>query len=159
MEAHYYNVNVSWNKDRRGKLWSPELVRNGSIENSIEVATPPEFPKGIAGIWSPEHLFTAAVSSCFMTTFLAIAESSKLAFKSFSCHAAGKLEQVNGKLQMTEVHLQPVLVINNEEDRERAMRVLTKTEPACLITHSITAKVSMAPVVTVSEETISSPVV
>jgi organic hydroperoxide reductase OsmC/OhrA len=151
MEAHYYNAHVTWNKDRRGTMWSPEFIQDGSIENSIEVATPPEFPKGVAGIWSPEHLFTAAISSCFMTTFLAIADNSKLEFKSFTCHAKGKLEKVDGKLQMTEVHLEPVLVINKEEDRERAMRVLTKTEPACLITNSVKAHVSVTPTVRVDE--------
>ncbi|MFT7033787.1 MAG: organic hydroperoxide reductase OsmC/OhrA [Cyclobacteriaceae bacterium] len=79
MEAHYYNVDVNWNNDRKGIMCSPELnlsKRNG--EGCIEVATPPKFPKGIPGIWSPEHLFTASVNSCLMTTFLAIAESSKL---------------------------------------------------------------------------------
>src|SRR3954467_8042989 len=87
MEAHFYNVNIAWNKDRRGMMCSPEFARNGTDHNCIEVATPPEFPKGIAGLWSPEHLFTAAVNSCFMTTFLAIAENSKLEFKSFTCQA------------------------------------------------------------------------
>ncbi len=87
MEAHYFNVNAAWNKDRRGMMWSPELSRNGSTENCIEIATPPQFPKGIPGIWSPEHLFTASVSTCFMTTFLAVAENSKLEFKSFTCKA------------------------------------------------------------------------
>ena len=154
MEAHYYNVHVAWNKDRRGTMWSPEFARNGSIENSIEVATPPEFPKGIAGIWSPEHLFTAAVSSCFMTTFLAIADNSKLDFTSFTCHAKGKLDLVDGRLQMSEVALQPVLMINKAEDRDRALRVLAKTEPACLITQSVKAKVTMNPVVNVAEQAV-----
>ena len=84
MEASLYNVNITWNKDRKGMMCSPELQAiTGS--SCIEVATPPDFPKGIPGIWSPEHLFTAAVSSCFMTTFLAIAENSKMDFKSFTC--------------------------------------------------------------------------
>ena len=149
MEAHYYNVNVKWDHDRKGLMCSPELRQDG-IENScIEVATPPQFPKGIAGIWSPEHLFTAAVSSCFMTTFLSIAENSKLTFKSFQCNAKGKLDQVEGKLQMTEVIVEPVLSIADESDYDRAMRVLTKTESACLITNSIKAKVTMTPVVNV----------
>jgi peroxiredoxin-like protein len=151
MEAHYYNAHVTWNKDRRGTMWSPEFIQDGSIENSIEVATPPEFPKGVAGVWSPEHLFTAAISSCFMTTFLAIADNSKLEFKSFTCHAKGTLGKIDGKLQMTEVHLEPVLVINKEEDRERAMKVLAKTGPACLISNSVKANISIAPVVSVDE--------
>lgn len=63
MEPHFLEVNVAWSKDRKGILCSPEL--NAPSENGcIEVATPPNFPKGIPGIWSPEHLFTAAVSSC-----------------------------------------------------------------------------------------------
>jgi organic hydroperoxide reductase OsmC/OhrA len=152
MDAHYYNVNVTWNSDRKGMMCSPELKTNGSGDSCIEVATPPQFPKGIPGIWSPEHLFTAAVSSCFMTTFLSIAESSKLEFKSFACNSNGKLDQVDGKLQMSEVLLKPVLVITREEDREKAMRILTKTEANCLITNSIKAKVTMTPVIEVPFE-------
>src|SRR5688500_12940294 len=117
MEPHFYNVNVTWNKDRKGMMCSPELNLDGSSDACLEVATPPEFPKGIPGIWSPEHLFTAAVSSCFMTTFLSIAENSKLEFKSFTCYSSGKLDQVDGKLQMTDVSLEPMLTILREKDR------------------------------------------
>ena len=46
---------------------------------------------------------------------------------------------------MTEVTVEPVLVIADENDRERAMRVLLKTEAACLITNSIKAHVIMKP--------------
>jgi organic hydroperoxide reductase OsmC/OhrA len=152
MESHFYNVNITWDKDRKGMMCSPELNLNGSSDACLEVATPPEFPKGIPGIWSPEHLFTAAVSSCFMTTFLSIAENFKLEFKSFICNSCGKLDQVNGKLQMTDVSLEPVLTILREEDREKALKILSKTESACLITNSIKAKVTMNPMVVVLQE-------
>lgn len=142
MENHIYTVNVAWNKDRRGIMCSPELISQSPANSCIEVATPPEFPKGIPGIWSPEHLFTAAVSSCFMTTFLSIAENSKLEFKSFHCNSKGKLEKADGKYLMTEVTLEPVLEIVREEDKEKALRILTKSEQACLITNSIRAKVT-----------------
>src|ERR1043165_732887 len=130
MDPHFYNIDINWKKDRKGMMCSPEL----SIADNcgcIEVATPPEFPKGIPGIWSPEHLFTAAVSSCLMTTFLAIAENSKLEFLSFDCHSKGKLERVNEKFLMTEVLLEPILIISHEKDREKAIRVLEKSEAAC----------------------------
>lgn len=151
MEPHYYQVNVNWSNDRKGVMCSPELS-NPSENGCIEVATPPQFPKGIPGIWSPEHLFTAAVASCFMTTFLAIAENSRLNFKSFSCQAKGKLDNVKGKFQMTEVLIEPVLAIFLDQDRDKAMRILTKTESACLITNSIKATVSMEPVVEVTAQ-------
>jgi peroxiredoxin-like protein len=135
MEAHYYKVDLNWISDRKGKISSPEL------NQIIEVATPPQFPKGIEGIWSPEHLLTASVNSCFMTTFLAIAENSKLEFISFDCTAKGKLEQVEGKFLITEVILEPTLVITKESDKDRAERVLLKSEAACLISNSIKSKI------------------
>lgn len=131
-------------------MCSPELNSPTPGNGCIEVATPPQFPKGIPGIWSPEHLFTAAVTSCFMTTFLSIAENSKLDFQSFGCESKGKLDQADGKFQMTEVVIEPVLTISDEKDRERALRILTKTEANCLITHSIKAKVVMNPSIIVA---------
>jgi organic hydroperoxide reductase OsmC/OhrA len=144
MEPHFYNVQIKWSNDRKGVMCPPELSNSSDQKNGcIEVATPPEFPKGIPGIWSPEHLFTAAVSSCLMTTFLSIAENSKLAFTSFQCNSKGKLDQVDGKYLMTEVILEPTVTIPHEKDRERAERVLAKVEAACLISNSIKSKVTM----------------
>ena len=148
MEPHYYNVEVNWNTDRKGVMCSPELIRDAG--SCIEVATPPEFPKGIPGIWSPEHLFTAAVSSCLMTTFLSIAENSKLAFTSFSCKSKGKLEQIEGKFIMSEIILEPTVTIADEKDRERAERVLQKSETACLISNSVKSKIIMNPIIKIN---------
>lgn len=136
---HYYKVDLEWRSDRKGEISAPEL------NQKIEVATPPEFPKGMPGIWSPEHLFTAAVNSCFMTTFLAIAENSRLEFESLSCPASGKLCKVDGKFVMSEVTLEPVLTIYEEEDREKALKILHKAEKACLITNSLKAEVLLKP--------------
>lgn len=144
MEPHFYTVNLDWNTERKGILCSPELnLATTTGSTCLEVATPPEFPKGISGIWSPEHLFTAAVNSCLMTTFLAIAENSQLAFSQFSCNAKGKLEQVEGKFMMTEVFLEVALTIDNEDQRERAERVVQKAEAACLISNSIKSHVHL----------------
>src|SRR5436305_9157494 len=114
---HLYNVSVKWDKERMGTMSS------GVLDSKIEVATPPEFPKGIAGIWSPEHLLVAAVNSCLMTTFLAIAENSKLSFLSFTSEASGKLEKADGKYMITEITLMPAVAVANEMDKERAERV------------------------------------
>lgn len=145
METHYYQVDVNWSNDRKGMMCSPELNTKGEA-GCIEVATPPEFPKGIPGIWTPEHLFTASVASCIMTTFLAIAENSKLEFSAFECKSKGKLDMEDGKLVMTEVILEPRVTLFREQDRDRAFRVLQKTESACLISNSIKSKVVMNPV-------------
>lgn len=141
MEAHHYTVELNWAADRIGILSSPQL------RNQIEVATPPQFPKGVEGIWSPEHLFTSAVSSCYMTTFLSIAEKSKLEFSKFSCSAKGTLDQIDGVFAMTEITLEPVLTILNESDRDKALKLLEKSETYCLISNSIRSKVILNPTI------------
>jgi peroxiredoxin-like protein len=138
-EVHEYEVNLKWDQDRKGTLSSPVLTE------LIEVATPPEFPGGMPNIWSPEHLLVAAVSSCMMTTFLAVAENFKLSYQHFSCRAVGKLEKVDGKYMVSEIVLYPVVSINFEEDREKTERVLMKSEAACLISNSVKSKVMMNP--------------
>jgi len=141
MDTHYYNVDINWKNSRKGIMCSPELNKKNGI--CIEVATPPEFPKGMEGIWSPEHLFVAAASSCLMTTFLAIAENSTLDFISFGCQAKGKLETIEGKLMMSEIMLKPTVVIHDELHQNKAIRILKKAEDACLISHSIKSKITM----------------
>jgi len=137
--VHHYEVKLDWESERKGLMSSPVL------ESNIEVATPPEFPKGIAGIWSPEHLLVAAVNSCLMTTFLAIAENSKFDFINFESKADGKLEKIEGKLMISEIVLTPVLTISNDADKEKALRILQKSEAACLISNSVKSTIVFQP--------------
>ena len=143
LQEHFYDVSLTWNTDRKGTM------RSDVLNSSIEVATPPEFPKGMQGIWSPEHLFVAAINSCLMTTFLAIAENSRLVYNNFESKAIGKLELVDGKYLMSEVVLKPVVILSNEDDREKALKVLHKSEAACLISNSVKSKIILEPEVKV----------
>ena len=114
--AYHYEVKVNWEADRKGSMSSPVL------NTKIEVATPPEFPKGMPGIWSPEHLLVAAT-----------------------------LEKVDGKFMMSEVILSPVLTIAPDADKEKALRILEKSEAACLISNSVKAKIVFKPEIKITE--------
>ncbi len=150
MEPHIYTINIIWQEGRMGIMNSDEINSPApNTQGSLQVATPPPFNGGVEGIWSPEHLYTAAIGSCLMTTFLAIAENSKLSYSGFACKTSGKLEQVEGKFLMTEVLLEPVITITNEADKERAERIIQKSESACLISNSVKAKISMNSVIVV----------
>ena len=81
-ERHTYTTSLKWVAQRKGTLSSEGLPQ-------VEVATPPQFPGGHPGIWSPEHLFVAAAEVCLMTTFLAIAETSKLEYTEYSSAGRG----------------------------------------------------------------------
>lgn len=141
--THIYETDLTWIKNKTGKLSSEKL------DDEIEIATPPEFPGGVEGVWSPEHLFISAASSCFMTTFLAIAEFSKLEFDDLEIKATGTLGKRDGKFEMTEIILKPKLVITNERFLKKAYRILEKAEAACLITRSMKTEVKSEPEVVV----------
>jgi peroxiredoxin-like protein len=143
-EQFYYETRVEWAGEKRGRLGAPGLP-------DVAVATPPEF-RGHGGVWSPEHLFVAAVNSCFMTTFLAVAEASRLDFAAFSADATGKLEKQEGQgYAVTEVVVRPRLTVRRAQDAARAARILEKAERHCLISNSVRSAVRVEPVVEVAE--------
>ena len=135
---YFYNTEVEWSAGRKGHLRSPGL-------STMEVASPPEF-NGPGGFWTPEHLYAAAVNSCFMNTFVAIAQLSNLEFASFKCFATGKLEKEEGRgFRVTEIVLRPTVAVSRERDVERAERILAKAERNCLISNSINTLVTVEP--------------
>lgn len=148
-EVHQYTVNLKWKSDRKGEITSPEL------STAIEVATPVDFPKGMPDIWSPEHLFVAAVNTCLMTTFLAIAENSNLEFISFTCKSVGVLDKIDGKFQVSEITLIPELIIPEGTNEARAMRIIEKSEQHCLISNSIKTNILLEPKIIVEQKTAS----
>ncbi len=143
-KKHEYHVDLDWKEGRIGSLSSPEL------EDKIEVATPPQFDGGVEGTWSPEHLFVSSVSSCFMTTFVAIAEYSKLNFENLSVNATGKLSKEDGKFVVSEITMNPELTIADEKFADKAKRIMEKAEEACLITRSIKTTIHFEPKVTIA---------
>ncbi|MEB2778157.1 OsmC family protein [Algoriphagus sp. D3-2-R+10] len=140
-ESRYYNVGISRDDSHKDILCTPEKSEKNSV--IFEVGTHPEYHKGNGEIWSPEHLFVAAISGCLETTFLAIAKNSKLEFTSFSCHAKIKLEIIEGKLMLSNIFLKPTVVLQNELFRNKTIRILKKAEYACLIIHSIKSSITM----------------
>ncbi len=143
MPEYKYEASARWTGARRG------IAAGVGAGAEIEFASPPEF-QGEAGKWTPEHFFTAAVASCFVTTFRAIAEFSKFDFEALEAAVEGVLEKVEGGFRFTRVVVRPTLTIMREEDRERALRLLEKAERGCLISRSLNAQVSLQPTIVTS---------
>ena len=139
-DVHFYKTSVKWDEGRIGTLSADTL-------DSFKVATPPEFPKGVPNTWSPEHLYVASINICLMTTFLAIAENSRLEFTSFSCEGTGKLEKVDGRFMISEVELKPEIKVKSERDKERVERIIVKAEEHCLISNSVKTKIILNPTI------------
>ena len=137
-KVFYYETEIEWTKEKEGRLKGPTLP-------AVSVGAPPEF-NGREGQWTPEHLFVASINTCFMLTFLAIAENSKLPLVSFTSTAKGKLEKVAGSgYEITEIVVKPRIVIASFEDLGRMPRVLEKAKENCFISKSIKSTVRLEP--------------
>ena len=148
MNSKCYINRLVWKEGKKAQISSYGLP-------DLEVATPPEFD-GPLGYWSPEQLFVAAANACLMTTFLAIAENSRLSFESYSSCATGKLEKMEeGGFQITRIVVKPRLTLAPGEDMRKASRVIAKSEEHCLIARSIKAQVVMEPEIILAPETVS----
>ena len=138
---HSYKVQVTGGAEGYAKLVAegvPDLASAG----------PKEFD-GPGDAWSPENLLLAAVSSCFLLTLRAVARASGLEFISLDCPCDGIVDKQDRKLRFTLINLRPHLVLRNEQDREKALLVLEKSESGCLVSASLSTPVHMEPTVTV----------
>ena len=110
----------------------------------LRTAPPADFD-GPGDAWSPEHLLLAAVETCFLFTLQAVARASKLEFTSLHLEANGTVDRKEGATRFTEIVLRPRLTLPAGGDRNRAMRVLEKSEKACLISASLSTPIRLEP--------------
>lgn len=134
--THTYRTSIQWTGERKASLSSPSLP-------GVEIATPPEFPGGHAGYWSPETLFVASAEGCLMTTFLAIAENSKLEITSYRSEAEGVLAKTDEGFRITDITIKVALTIPDESKKDRAQRILERAEHHCLISNSMNTAVHL----------------
>jgi len=137
MEKRYsYRAHAHWTMHKRGILDVEEIPR------TINFAAPPEFG-GEPGLWTPEHMLLGSVATCYVATFRAIAEASKLLCDRMEVFVEGTIEKQEGGFRFTQIVVKPTVGIEKEEDRERAERLITKAERACLISRSLSCAVTV----------------
>jgi peroxiredoxin-like protein len=119
-------------------------VVSGAEIPDLRSAAPKDFD-GPGDAWSPELLLMAAVETCFMFTFRAVASASKVKFTSMQVSGEGVVNRVDGVTKFTEIILRPRLTIAAGTDRERALRVIEKAEKACLVSASLSTPIRLEP--------------
>jgi peroxiredoxin-like protein len=139
-----FETKLDWVTQQQGVLSAQ------NISDTIRVATPLEFG-GEGSLWSPEHLFLASISSCFMTTYLAFANKFRFTISDFTCNVIGEIGLVSGKYQFTRINIFPIVYISEQALKETARKALHKTQEYCLISHSVAAALIYHPEVRVGE--------
>lgn len=139
-DTYDFKARIEWTEGRSGRLTASDMP-------AIAASAPPEFA-GQAGRWTPEHLLVSSAASCLMTTFLAIAEISRLAVSGLVISGSARMEKVPGEgFRITEITLAPEVRVSAGEE-ERARRLLEKAERYCIISRSLCMPVRVQPTIT-----------
>jgi organic hydroperoxide reductase OsmC/OhrA len=132
---HHYSVSALARSEGEVTLESARLA-------AIASAAPSEFG-GPGDRWSPETLLVAAHADCFVLSFRAVAQASKLSWVSLRCQVEGTLDRVERVTQFTAFVVRAALTLPAGSDVERARGLLEKAEKVCLIANSLKAKATL----------------
>lgn len=134
---HVYEVELTGGANGYAKLSAAGIPE-------LQSAPPADFD-GPGDAWSPEHLFLAAIETCFLFTLRSVARASKLEFFSLELSGQGKVDRKDGTTRFTEIVLRPRLRLSATADKDRALRILEKSEKACLVSSSLATPIRLEP--------------
>lgn len=146
---HRYRVNAAGRVTGDVELTAERLT-------TLQSAAPAEFD-GPGDRWSPETLLVGAVADCFILTFRAVANASKVSWISLDCDVTGTLDRVDRVTQFTHFEMTARLVVAAGVDADAARHALEKAERTCLITSSLKASIALDARVEIAEPELSAP--
>ena len=141
-----HRIALEWNKD--GAAFSYETYnRNHSLtfkdgQETLTASASPAY-RGDGSKADPEDMLVAALSSCHMLSFLAIAAKKRLTVSSYQDDAVGFLEKDGPKLWISRVILRPRVEMN--ADHETLMQIHHMAHEACFIANSVKTQVTVEP--------------
>ena len=112
--------------------------------HSLQVSAAPEY-KGNPSLPNPEEMLVAALSSCHMLTFLAVATREGLVVDSYDDDAIGVLEKNEAaRLSVTRVILRPKITFaGSQPDAEKVKQLHDVSHKGCFIAQSVKTVVTV----------------
>lgn len=133
-EPKYFPVNLVWTGGKSGQL---------SVEGKVVIKTevPSSGPEE-AMFHSPEDLFVASATMCYMNGFVEFTRKMRIEFKSFECDAVGTLEKVGRSFEITKIDMRANVSIGSEDIRNKIDRALELAAKYCFVGNSMKCPIS-----------------
>ena len=128
-KSFFYTTMTEWATGKSGTLSSDG-------KPTMRIASPPEF-KGEPDVWTPEDMFVAAIESCQMMTFLALAGRAHLPLIAYQSTARGSLDFVDGSYRFTRVVVTPVITVARTVSEAEVHAVVRDAHMHCLVANSV----------------------
>lgn len=144
-----HSIDLAWSRGNgpfeRGNYVREHDVRFAGGQHVRNSAAAGEYG-GDAAASNPEELLIAALSSCHMLTFLAVAANRGYVIDSYDDHATGVLEKnADGKMAVTRVTLAPKVKFGGDKQpsREDYVKMQERAGAACFIANSVKTAVEL----------------
>ena len=145
-----HKATIHWSRDGAAfgyKNYPRDHVWTFERGMQVKASAAPQF-LGNPQLVDPESAFVAALSSCHMLTFLALASNKGFVVDDYADNAVGHVEKnANGKLAVTRVDLHPKIVFSGVKTPTQADLdwLHDKAHRECFIANSVTTEVHVLP--------------
>ncbi|KTC86568.1 OsmC family protein [Legionella brunensis] len=144
-----YNIHLAWKRETEDfdyKTYNRAHTVFFYGGPKIEVSSSPDFIRD-PQFHTPEELLAAAVSSCYLLTFLAITAKKGFIVDSYRDNATCLLGTVKDKQAITEVILRPVIAFGQENrpDKRIVSQLFAEVHNNCLVANALTANITVNP--------------
>ena len=148
-KEHLYSLALVWDSDDSSTTQDyNSYSRDHQItiegKGTLNVSADPAF-KGSKGLWNPEDQLVAALSSCHMLTYLALASRNKLLVLAYEDKATGLMVQEGNGGRFTEVTLKPSVTLAEGSDENMAAQLHHDAHNECFIANSVNFPVGCRP--------------
>jgi peroxiredoxin-like protein len=145
-QTHQFRAVAWWTSGHTG------ITKSDSAPNAIHFTAPIAFG-GMEGRWTPEDLLLGAVASCFTTTFRALAEHSAFEYTDLQTEVDGIVTRTGSEYGFSEITIRACVTIPDPAEEARALKLLSKTKAACLVSRALSVQQTFEAVVTVAAAT------
>ena len=124
-------------------LTDHKVVLNENI--TIDGGSSPDYGGSVSNI-NPEQKLAAAVSSCFMMTFLALAAKMKWPVKNYKDKAISYLGKNNeGRMYVNKIELNPQIIFDNDFtiSDDEMLKMKERSHKYCFIANSLSKDVEI----------------
>ncbi|HPH65531.1 MAG TPA: OsmC family protein [Kofleriaceae bacterium] len=148
-QVHTFPLSVHWTGST---LVDGEYSRDATAQSPgkpmIVTSAAPSY-NGNGARWNPEDMFGAALATCHMLTFFALAKKAGVDVHAYDDSAEATLEMVDKAMRISKIKLAPTIAVAAGTDEAKVRELFEKAHKYCFVANSITTTVDMQPTVVV----------
>lgn len=143
MPTHRFEGAVTWRAGAEAPAAGNHRVQFAG-RPAMEVSAAPQY-RGDASKLNPEELFLAALASCQLLSYLAVAARAGVQVLSYDDRPVATLAMADKRMRIVEVLLRPRIAIAAGADPDAARALVERAHQGCFIGNSVSCAVRIEP--------------